>query len=262
MYPTSERAGERLFSCFLSFLNQLSDNKNFVRQSEDYDTLLVFECFSYRSCKSLWKCCVENHAFFRLRAPPPPNLPTLALFGFGSRFHYTGKTEYQTREDASRSIKSRRTFFRSQSKRVKQATPLMDSRRQINDDEADCIINGDYNGKENGKHWDGRSLINGDCSVSNTALEAYGIVSLKESKIDSWTNNKNGGIGCARNGDRPKLSLPIDSNNRTGNRQEPPRMAWAEQSLSDEYVKDVSFISLTSNPKTFACVLFQRGRIC
>lgn len=200
----------------------------------------------------MWKSCVENHSFFRLRLPPPPHVPTLALFGFGSRFHYTGKTEYQTREDASRSIsRTRRTFFRSQSKRIlvsKQITPILDLRRQQqqDSDDVDMITNGDCN-KENGHHnWESNSQLkysnqhhamNG--SNPKEALETYGIVSLKESKIDAWTNNgvvRNNGNGAFN--ERLKLTLPLDScNNRTGiitRQQDQPRMAWAEQNLSDE----------------------------
>lgn len=80
-----------------------------------------------------------------------------------------------------------------------------------------------------------------DKNEHNNALETYGIVSLKESKIDAWTN-KNGGNGVYRNtngalSDRLKLTLPLDSSSRTGvsaRHQEQPRMAWAEQHLSDE----------------------------
>ncbi|CAG7818039.1 unnamed protein product, partial [Allacma fusca] len=93
--------------------------------SEEYDTLLMFDCWSYRSCKKLWKSCVEHHAFFRLSAPPPPNRrPALLFLALGSRFRYSGRTEYQTREDASSRSQSRerererRTFFRSPSKKL------------------------------------------------------------------------------------------------------------------------------------------------
>jgi hypothetical protein len=215
-------------------------------------------------------------------------VPALALFGFGSRFHYTGKTEYQTREDASRSLsKTRRTFFRSQSKRIlvnKQTTPLMDTRRQIQpiDHSEHHRIDGESN-KENNmmiiqagngtstdlsphvKHHSHGAHMNGNgnggvphqmhhTNIGNNALETYGIVSLKESKIEAWSmmnksSNSNGagggnGNGHIRNGalsERLKLSLPLDSaNNRTlqktiaKHQSEQPRMAWAEQNLSDE----------------------------
>ena len=94
----------------------------FIFQSEEYDTLLLFDCWSHRSCKRLWKSCVEHHAFFRLSAPPPPNRrPTLLFLTLGSRFRYWGRTEYQTREETSSRSQSRererRTFFRSPSKK-------------------------------------------------------------------------------------------------------------------------------------------------
>ena len=85
----------------------------------------MFDCFQYRSCKLLWKSCVEHHAFFRLSAPPPPNRrSTLLLLTLGSKFRYSGRTEYQTREDTSFRSQSRerererRTFFRSPSKKL------------------------------------------------------------------------------------------------------------------------------------------------
>jgi len=94
-------------------------------QSEDYDTLLMFDCFQYRSCKLLWKSCVEHHAFFRLSVPPTPHKRSnLLLLTLGSKFRYSGRTEYQTREDKSfRNLskekeRERRTFFRSPSKRL------------------------------------------------------------------------------------------------------------------------------------------------
>lgn len=278
-------------------------------QSEDYDTLLLFNCYSYRSCKNLWKCCVEHHAFFRLRTPPPPNLPALSLFGFGSRFHYTGKTEYQTREDASRSLsRVRRTFFRSHSKRLlvnnkPNGTPVLDSRRNTVEMERSNGLNSSEN-KENicqqqqqqqltssnqSSYHNNEMMVsqnesiqtyhnhhqlphhqlhhqqtngngmNGIASQPN-GLEAYGIVSLKESKIDAWsmmTNKTTSAGGVSTNGssavvsannnssmkgsgvsERHKLTLPLDSNNKSHVKcryqQEQPRMAWAEQQLSDE----------------------------
>jgi hypothetical protein len=122
----------------------------------------------------------------------------------------------------------------------------MDSKRQNQClEDVDMITNGDCN-KENGSgtHFSQMKYYSSKINAShdpNSALESYGIVSLKESKIDSWTN-KNGGNGVVRNNggtlnDRLKLTLPLDSNNRTGisiRQQEQPRMAWAEQHLSDE----------------------------
>lgn len=101
--------------------------------------------------------------------------------------------------------------------------------------------------------------VNAITAPSSNALEAYGIVSLKESKIDAWmmtnkstqpvttsTTAVSAVVGTATNGgvmkgsgvaERHKLTLPLDSNNKSHVKcryQEQPRMAWAEQQLSDE----------------------------
>ncbi|XKL66206.1 hypothetical protein PGB90_009626 [Kerria lacca] len=83
--------------------------------SENYDTLLGFNMLTYRSSKNLWKSCVEHHTFFRLDSPHvirkllPPSLR------LGSKFRYSGRTEFQTMED-TKQTRSQRSFFRNNSK--------------------------------------------------------------------------------------------------------------------------------------------------
>jgi len=62
--------------------------------SESYDTLLGFNLASYRSCKNLWKSAVEHHSFFRLHSPKVA--PRRFLMTLGSKFRYSGRTEFQT----------------------------------------------------------------------------------------------------------------------------------------------------------------------
>ena len=38
-------------------------------QNENFDTH-SFILYSYRTCKCLWRACVEHHTFFRLSSPP------------------------------------------------------------------------------------------------------------------------------------------------------------------------------------------------
>lgn len=62
--------------------------------SESYDTLLGFNLASYRSCKNLWKSAVEHHSFFRLHSPKV--VPRRFMLNLGSKFRYSGRTEFQT----------------------------------------------------------------------------------------------------------------------------------------------------------------------
>jgi hypothetical protein len=54
---------------------------------------------NYKMSKRLWKLAVEHHAFFRLREPEPPQRNPFPLFG--SKFRYSGRTQYQSRNSAS-----------------------------------------------------------------------------------------------------------------------------------------------------------------
>ncbi|XP_063917600.1 tyrosine-protein phosphatase non-receptor type 4 isoform X1 [Zophobas morio] len=83
--------------------------------SEDYDTLLGFNMESYRSSKTLWKACVEHHTFFRLDSP---KVKRKFLFSLGSKFTYSGRTEFQTVSDVKKRGKLERKFVRSPSKQL------------------------------------------------------------------------------------------------------------------------------------------------
>ncbi|XP_066253598.1 tyrosine-protein phosphatase non-receptor type 4 isoform X2 [Euwallacea similis] len=82
--------------------------------SEDYDTLLGFNMESYRSSKTLWKSCVEHHTFFRLDSPKVKR----KFLSLGSKFTYSGRTEYQTASEVKRKGILERKFVRSPSKQL------------------------------------------------------------------------------------------------------------------------------------------------
>ncbi|RZF45166.1 hypothetical protein LSTR_LSTR007129 [Laodelphax striatellus] len=102
--------------------------------SEDYDTLLGFNVLTYRSCKNLWKSCVEHHTFFRLLHSPQQHLScsrgggARRFLSLGSKFSYTGRTQLQTAEETARCTQrllDRATFKRSPSKRaLRQTVPV------------------------------------------------------------------------------------------------------------------------------------------
>uniref|UniRef100_A0A7E4UVA5 Moesin/ezrin/radixin homolog 1 n=1 Tax=Panagrellus redivivus TaxID=6233 RepID=A0A7E4UVA5_PANRE len=77
------------------------------------DSLYIFNAVSPPNCKMLWKSCIEHHTFFRLIAPP--SVPQKSIFHLGSRFRYSGRTEYQSVEEMRRRALADRNFSRHQS---------------------------------------------------------------------------------------------------------------------------------------------------
>ncbi|XP_073970241.1 protein tyrosine phosphatase Meg isoform X3 [Rhodnius prolixus] len=90
-------------------------------QSESYDTLLGFNVITYRSCKVLWKSCVEHHTFFRLHSPAVRRRTPVLPLG-GSKFTYSGRTELQAVEESRLRPRptsaTERTFIRCSSRKV------------------------------------------------------------------------------------------------------------------------------------------------
>ncbi|KAL1137787.1 hypothetical protein AAG570_009483, partial [Ranatra chinensis] len=84
--------------------------------SESYDTLLGFNMVTYRSCKVLWKSCIEHHTFFRLHSPAVRrrNLP----LPLGSKFSYGGRTELQALEESRLRSHPERAFSRCSSRKI------------------------------------------------------------------------------------------------------------------------------------------------
>ncbi|XP_016139005.1 band 4.1-like protein 4B [Sinocyclocheilus grahami] len=84
-------------------------------KGREQEHTFVFQLSSSQECKHLWKCAVESHAFFRLRQPTHNKSNHSDFTRLGSRFRFSGRTEYQ----ATRSGKVRRasTFERRPSKR-------------------------------------------------------------------------------------------------------------------------------------------------
>ncbi|KAI4805985.1 hypothetical protein KUCAC02_010577, partial [Chaenocephalus aceratus] len=89
-------------------------------QGKEQEHTFVFRMDHPKACKHLWKCAVEHHAFFRLRGPVQKNSAQSGFIRMGSRFRYSGKTEYQT----TKGNKARRSasFERRPSRRYSRRT--------------------------------------------------------------------------------------------------------------------------------------------
>ncbi|XP_035704317.1 protein 4.1 homolog isoform X2 [Folsomia candida] len=63
---------------------------------EQYEPTVVFKLPNRRAAKLCWKTCVEHHTFFRLMAPEPP-MKSGFFPRFGSKFRYSGRTFFETK---------------------------------------------------------------------------------------------------------------------------------------------------------------------
>ncbi|BFY99162.1 hypothetical protein BsWGS_02202 [Bradybaena similaris] len=82
-------------------------------EMERNDTTIMFKLDNHRLAKRLWKTCVEHHAFFRLREAEKPS-NNVSFPRFGSKFRYSGRTLYQTRQTAALLDRPPPFFERSQ----------------------------------------------------------------------------------------------------------------------------------------------------
>uniref|UniRef100_A0A3P8P3I5 FERM domain-containing protein n=1 Tax=Astatotilapia calliptera TaxID=8154 RepID=A0A3P8P3I5_ASTCA len=98
----------------------VEDDDQVITCGKEQEHTFVFRMDHPKACKHLWKCAVEHHAFFRLRGPVEKNSARSGFIRMGSRFRYSGKTEYQT----TKASKARRSasFERRPSRRYSRRT--------------------------------------------------------------------------------------------------------------------------------------------
>uniref|UniRef100_A0A8D2NHB0 Erythrocyte membrane protein band 4.1 like 5 n=1 Tax=Zosterops lateralis melanops TaxID=1220523 RepID=A0A8D2NHB0_ZOSLA len=100
-------------------------------QGKEQEHTFVFRLDHPKACKHLWKCAVEHHAFFRLRGPVQKSSSRSGFIRLGSRFRYSGKTEYQTTKTnkARRSASFERRPSKRYSRRTLKASVLLSHRQ-------------------------------------------------------------------------------------------------------------------------------------
>ncbi|XP_072364999.1 band 4.1-like protein 4B isoform X1 [Scyliorhinus torazame] len=84
-------------------------------QGREQEHTFVFRLDNSKACKHLWRCAVENHAFFRLRALTQNKEGQSDFMRLGSRFRFSGRTEYEATHKSR--LRRRSTFERRPSKR-------------------------------------------------------------------------------------------------------------------------------------------------
>jgi len=72
--------------------------KNRPGEVEEKNSTVEYKLPSYAHAKKLWKLAVEHHAFFRLKEAEPASRAKFPAFG--SKFRYSGRTQFQSRNEA------------------------------------------------------------------------------------------------------------------------------------------------------------------
>ncbi|KAJ6657814.1 hypothetical protein lerEdw1_001864 [Lerista edwardsae] len=167
-------------------------------QGREQEHTFVFRLDNAKTCKHLWKCAVEHHAFFRLRTPANSKSSRSDFIRLGSRFRFSGRTEYQATHGSR--IRRTSTFERRPSKRYpsrrhstfKANNPLKTSQLRANNNPEDHNCQPPYhpNMHPGQSHWHPQLPVNLSYTLSNTELHPFNVEENGGKSITTKTSGR------------------------------------------------------------------------
>lgn len=113
---------------------------------DDQEHTFVFRLANEKACKHLWKCAVEHHSFFRLRAPVKGPSARQNFFRMGSRFRYSGHTEFQNAVAGGRARRMA-SFVRTPSQRYARRQSHVLREKKKSDDGSKTAVSAESDSK-------------------------------------------------------------------------------------------------------------------